>query len=318
MSSENPRSGESDYTAISIQDMKDASPTSGFVGLDPKDEKKRLNQQLESTEIIVGDYEKKARLLKRISGGTFGEVYLGELLNEQISVAVKLEPQNSWIQPTVMNEGNVYRKLGYNVDRIPVLYWFGFYGSNMAYAGMILELLGDNLYHLWLKQDQEFSWKTMLMLIDETLTCLETIHSKGFVHRDISPNNFAISSQPSNNSKIYIFDFGHAQFVQRTLNRSYSQLSSLNKSLRVAGTPRFASTFNHKGQIPSFRDDLESLGYVWVYFLKGRLPWQGVRAASHEEKLHIIGESSSIQNKISKCINNRTYTLNYACWPDSS
>lgn len=294
LTSESSKSDDSGYTAASIHEMKNASPNSGFVGIDPKVEKERLNTQIETEEILVGDYETKAKLIKRISGGTFGEVYLGEIVEGKSQVAVKLEPQNSWIQPTLMNEGNVYRKLGYNVERIPYLHWFGFYGSNHAFAGMILELLGDNLYQVWLQQHQEFSLKTMLMLIDETLTCLETIHSRGCIHRDISPNNFSISHHSSPHQKIHIFDFGHALILPRQgqmVFRSTSQFSSLNRSIKVTGTPRFASLFAHKVALPSYRDDLESLGYVWVYFMKGRLPWQGVKASSHEEKLLRIGKN---------------------------
>ena len=296
MTSETSNSNDSGYTATSIHEIKNSS-TASLVGNDPKIEKERLNNQLETEEVIVGDYENKSKLLKRISGGTFGEVYLGEFGGEKKLVAVKLEPQNSWIQPTLMNEGKIYRKLGYQVERVPVLYWFGFHGSNHAYAGMILELLGDNLYEKWVTQNQEFSLKTMLMLIDETICCLEVIHSKGCVHRDISPNNFALALQPSQIPKIHIFDFGHAQFMPKQgqmVFRSTSQYSNINKSIKVVGTPRFASIFSHKGLAPSYRDDLEALGYVWIYFMKGRLPWQGIKGASHEEKLQHIGWSCII------------------------
>lgn len=229
-------------------------------------------------ELRVG---KKYRLGKKIGSGSFGDIYLGTDVSTGEEVAMKLESTKSK-HPQLVYEAKLYKILQGAVG-IPYIRWYGVEGS---YNVLVMELLGYSLEDLFNRCGRRFSLKTVLMIADQILLRLEYVHSKSFIHRDIKPDNFLVGLGRRGNV-IYAIDFGLAKRYRDPKTHVHIMYRE-NKHL--TGTPRYASINNHLGIEQSRRDDLESLGYVFLYFLRGSLPWQGLRANTKKQKYQKIME----------------------------
>jgi len=230
-------------------------------------------------ELRVGG---KYRLGRKIGSGSFGDIYLGTNINTGEEVAIKLESVKSR-HPQLAYEYKVYRILAGGVG-IPNVRWFGREGD---FNVMVMDILGPSLEDLFNFCSRKFTLKTVLMLADQMLARIEYVHTKNFIHRDLKPDNFLIGLGRRKLNQIYIIDFGLAKRYRDP--RTHRHIPYVEgKSL--TGTARYASINTHLGIEQSRRDDLESLGYVLMYFNRGQLPWQGLRANNKKEKYNRIAE----------------------------
>jgi len=147
-----------------------------------------------------------------------------------------------------------------------------------------MELLGPSLDELLCFCGGKFRMKTTLMIADQAISRIEHIHANRFIHRDLKPDNLAVGIGAKSNI-IYLFDFGLAKQYKNPKTHKHIPYRD-NKEL--TGTVRYASLNTHLGIEQARRDDLESLGFVFVYFLKGCLPWQGLLAKTQKEKYQKI------------------------------
>lgn len=115
---------------------------------------------------------------------------------------------------------------------------------------------------------------------------VEYVHNRSFIHRDIKPDNFLMGLGKRAN-QVNIIDFGLAKKYRDPKTHIHIPYRE-NKNL--TGTARYASINTHLGIEQSRRDDMESLGYVMMYFMRGSLPWQGLKAATKRQKYEKISE----------------------------
>ncbi|KAJ7431684.1 kinase-like protein [Mycena galericulata] len=221
------------------------------------------------------------KICKKIGAGSFGEIYLAVHAISGELVAIKLEPLSA-THPQLRHEAKVYKKL-VGGPCIPRVRWFG---NEADYNTMVLDLLGPSLEDLFDRCNRKFSLKTVLLLADQLISAIEYIHSCNFIHRDVKPENLLMGLGNRRN-QVHVIDFGLAKRFRDPETHHHIPYRFKGD---LTGTDRYASVSVHLGVEPARRDDLESLAYILIYFLRGELPWQGIKAVTKKQKYDRIME----------------------------
>lgn len=258
-------------------------------------------------------------LSHRLGNGSFGDIFEGVDMLRHIRVAVKLEKKAARY-PQLEYESKVYRVLHqspvkagdplqhgvqsqdvekkatrdtFPSDRysrivvgIPTLYY---YDSEGDYNILVMELCGPSLEDLFNYCHRRFSLKTVLMIAEQMLHRIQYLHERGFVHRDIKPENFTLGSGIKSHI-LYVIDFGLSKLYWDCRKNTHIPFV---EGKPLTGTARYCSVNTHRGYEQSRRDDLESVGYLFVYFLRGSLPWQGILAKDQQLKAIKIGDKKA-------------------------
>uniref|UniRef100_A0A5K3EPC6 Protein kinase domain-containing protein n=1 Tax=Mesocestoides corti TaxID=53468 RepID=A0A5K3EPC6_MESCO len=209
------------------------------------------------------------RVLKKIGGGGFGEIYEAQEENSREKVALKLESTRQSKQVLKM-EVAVLRKLQ---DKEHFCKFLGC-GRTEKYNYVVMSLQGRNLAELRRSMPRAvFSLSTVVRLSAQMLNAIESVHDSGFLHRDIKPSNFAMGRLPSNARTLYLLDFGLA----RQYTNSEGEVRPARPVAGFRGTVRYASRNAHANRELGRHDDLWSMFYMLVEFVSGQLPWRRLK-----------------------------------------
>ena len=223
------------------------------------------NTQSNNENLVNGREEVREKL----GSGSFGEVRLAMDIKTQLQVAVKFEHKSD-IKKHLNTEYRVYLKLKDAIG-FPAIYWFGKYGD---YTALVMDRLGVSLKTLYSRCNRIFPVQTVSLIAIQLLDRLEILHNGGWLHQDLKPENIVIGYGTNLERNIlYLIDYGTSDEFIDSMTKKHRLRAPSSK---IVGTARYSSLNNHYGYKQSRRDDLESLGYTLIYWLLGRLPWQGI------------------------------------------
>ena len=230
----------------------------------------------------------KYKLLEKIGEGCFGSIFKGKNIRSNEEVAIKIESIATQSK-LLKNESIIYQYL-LNTNGIPSVKWYGRDSRNYY---MVINLLGESL-QVVKENVGVFSLKSTLQIGIQVITLLKTIHDKGLIHRDIKPDNFLFGLNDKKN-QLYIIDFG---FCRTFINNDTKEHIPMAKLNNLIGSLTYASINAHNYIELSRRDDLESLFYMLIYFVRNqKLEWQNIDINCNnreknimikEKKLHMI------------------------------
>lgn len=238
------------------------------------------------------------RVDRKLGKGGFGQVYVGRRIGAgagAVEVALKFEHKTS----KGCNYGPPYEWQVYNVlggsHGVPRVHYKGRQGD---WYVMVMDILGPSLWDVWNNKTHTMSAEMVSCIAIEAVSILEKMHSRGYVHGDVKPENFLLGPPGTHEEKkLFLVDLGLATRWRDNssgLHVDYDQRPDVFR-----GTVRYASVHAHLGRTGSRRDDLESLAYTLIFLLRGRLPWQGYQG---ENKGFLVCKKKMATSPENMCI----------------
>jgi casein kinase 1 len=239
---------------------------------------------LENQFIIAEKYI----LSNQIGKGAFGSVFKGIYMNrDKEQVAIKMEDANSPAS-LLKHETRILQYLNENhCYKIPKVHWYGIEEDKRI---LVISYYDSTLLDYYMNSEDKL--KTLNSIMYNAIHILYSLHKNFIIHRDIKPQNFMVK-----NGELYLIDFGLSTFY---INEQKEHFLDFGCNDTIIGTPRFVSYYIHEGYTPSRRDDMISLGYIYISLLNGNLKWDymnfNVDKNETNDKLN-LSSSNNIQRK---------------------
>jgi len=212
-----------------------------------------------------------------LGSGSFGDVYLVKDNKQRTTLACKTENEDDVL---LAIERRVYHRIK-NSEGFPSIHWFGIVLNKRV---MIMDRLGRSLDDYFEDCGGQFSIKTTLLFAHQALQRIRALHTAGYIHRDIKPENF-VMGRGEKQRVVYLIDMGLCKKYEKDgIHIPYREGRSLT------GTARYASLWALRGCEQGRRDDLMSLGFVLMYFLRGHLPWQKLKEKKQSIRYQLIAQ----------------------------
>jgi serine/threonine protein kinase len=192
------------------------------------------------------------------------------------------------------NETTIINYLStHNVKDIPIVYWYGKYKEYICTIMPLYECSVSEYIKL-----KSLSPSKIYTIMLKTIEIIENVHRKFVIHRDIKPDNIMIRQ-----GELFLIDFGFSTFY---INEDKQHIPYNDKNVNMLGTPNYVSINIHYGFEATRRDDMISLGYMFLYLFYEKLPWENImNMENHSEypAIHIY-HPKNMKRKELKSIGN--------------
>ncbi|MFH4976643.1 hypothetical protein AB6A40_003352 [Gnathostoma spinigerum] len=221
-------------------------------------------------ELQPGSMVNEWQIVRKLGEGAFGAVYVcarkGELF------ALKVEGIHEKVQLLKM-EAVVLTELK-QVNSMKHFCTVEDKGRHERFIYLVMTLVGKSLQDLRkMSPNKRFSIGTVCSVGIQCVEALEELHAIGYLHRDVKPGNFACGRKELRQCRrIFLLDFG----MCRQFCHSNGEIKKPRTAAGFRGTLKYAPLACHILRDQCRKDDLESLLYMLVELIRGKLPWRNL------------------------------------------
>jgi casein kinase I family protein HRR25 len=234
-------------------------------------------------------------LHEKLGKGCFSSVFKGIHKVSGKTVAIKIESDAAPMN-MLKRESKILSYLNKELASTnrwltPTLFWYGLYGEHICMATSFYQkTLSSYIDDLWATNKPNVVIELALISY-QIIEIFQHIHGVFILHCDIKPDNFMINEA----GKVVLIDFGLACLYVESGDTTKHRHDEPKE--HIIGTPKYASYFLHDGHTPARRDDMISIGYMFVTLFGIDLPWSNCETEESEYPIYHIMHPHNIIRK---------------------